>query len=69
MADTWKVLSQRETSDITTDGRFQQVMEVTVETITGTVVTISVPISQYNAETVGQLIEDRVAATIEVEQL
>ena len=33
VADTWRVVSQRQSSDITADGRFQEVMEVTVETV------------------------------------
>jgi hypothetical protein len=69
MADTWHVVSQRQTSDITADGRFVQVMEVTVETASGTTFSIRVPEAAYDEDSVRQLIEARVAQILAVENL
>lgn len=69
MADTWRVVSQRQSSDITADGRFQEVMEVTVETVTGTSLLVRIPLSQYSAEVAKQLIEQRVSDALAVEEL
>ena len=70
MADTYRVISQRQTNDLTPDGRFVDVMEVTFETIpnqnTGT---ITVPVAQYNGDNVARLIEDRVKHIMDVESL
>ena len=69
MADTWRVVSQRQSSDISPGGQFQEVMEVVVETVTGTSLTVRVPLSQYNAETVQAMIERRVTDALAVEEL
>ncbi len=69
MADTWQVVSQRQTSDITPDGRFIEVMEVVVQLVSGTTITERIPIDQYTPEVVGQRVEARVADVIEVENL
>ncbi len=69
MADTWQVVSQRQTSDITPDGRFIEVMEVVVQLDSGTTITERIPTDQYTPEVVQQRIEARVADVIEVENL
>ena len=69
MAESWRIISQRQTSQLTPDGRFQDVMEVSVEIATGTVIQLAVPLSLYSAESVKDLIEQRVADVLEVEQL
>ena len=65
MADTWSVVSQRQSSDITPDGRFIEVMEVVVETITGTTITERIPLAQYEPDLVAARIEARVARLLE----
>lgn len=69
MADTWQVVSQRQTSDITPDGRFQEVMEVTAQTTGGTTFTVRVPIQSYQPDVVRAMIEERAAQILEVETL
>ncbi len=69
MADTWKIISQRETPDITPDGRFQSVMEVVVEAISGTVITVRIPVDQYSAAVAEQMIDARVTDVLAVEAL
>lgn len=69
MADTWRVVGQRQTSDISRSGQFEDVMEVTVETTSGTAITVRIPIDQYNAELANQLIEARVADVLAVDNL
>ena len=69
MADTWRVVAQRQTSDISRSGDFQDVMEVTVETTTGRSISVRIPVDQYSAELAKQIIEDRVAEVIAVDNL
>lgn len=69
MADTWQVVSQRQSSDITPDGRFQDVMEVTVQTVSGTTFTERIPITQYDEEVVRARIQQRVDQVLAVEGL
>lgn len=69
MADNWRVVAQRQTSDITPDGRFQEVMEVTVEVLGGTTITVRIPIDQYDAALANQIIADRVAQVVAVADL
>ncbi len=69
MADTWQVVSQRQTSDITPDGRFIEVREVVVQLVSGTTITERIPIDQYTPVVVQQRIEARVGDVIEVENL
>lgn len=69
MADTWQVVSQRQTSDITPDGRFIEVMEVVVQTVTGSTLTVRIPVDQYGPDTAQQIIEKRVSDVLAVENL
>lgn len=69
MADNWQVVTQRQTSDITPDGRFIEVMEVVVQLDSGTTITERIPIDQYTPDVVRERIEARVDAVIEVENL
>lgn len=69
MADNWRVINQRQTSTLTAAGSFTDVMEVSVETVTGTVIQVMIPLSQYSAEYARTEIERRVADVLEVETL
>lgn len=69
MADTWQVVSQRQTSDITADGRFIEVMEVVVQLVSGSTITERIPIDQYTPEVVQERIDARVADVLAVENL
>lgn len=69
MADTWQVVTQRQTSDITPDGRFIEVMEVVVQLVSGTTITERIPIDQYSAAVAQARIEARVADVLAVENL
>lgn len=63
MAMDYKVLSQRQNTQLTADGRFIETMDVTFEVAqTGNTGTISVPVSAYTVENVRPLIEERVSA-------
>lgn len=63
MAAGYRVVSQRQTIELTPDGRFVDVMEVTAETPHGATFTVRVPLSAYTADTVAALLAER-AATI-----
>lgn len=69
MATIFKVLTQRPSSELTADGRFVDVMEITFEIPSGTVGTIQVPLAAYTAEAVQALLTDRATTMIAVEAL
>ena len=69
MAKDYTVLAQRQTTDLTPDGRFVDVMEVTAETRTGRSFKVLVPVSSYDPETVDQVLSARAAKILAVDQL
>lgn len=68
MAETWKVVSQRETSMVQA-GSFVKAQEVTFETSDGDTGTVTVPLNQYTADAVAQAITERVATMQQVRGL
>ena len=52
MADNYKVLDQRETTELAPGGRFREVVVVTFETWHGNVGTVRVPASIYSPQAV-----------------
>lgn len=58
MANIYTVISQRETSEVTPDGRFRRVMEVTFETASGVTASVQIPIDRYAPETVDAAIQE-----------
>lgn len=60
MADNWTVTSQRQTTQITSGGRFQDVMEIHFVTTQGVEGSVRVPLGQYNPDTVHRLISSYV---------
>lgn len=69
MATNWTIDSQRQTSELSPSGRFQEVMEVTFTTRTGTHGQVRIPLNLYNAEYVAQVVDDRVSRMLEIENL
>lgn len=69
MAEGYSITSQRQTTRITSGGRFEQVMEVHFRTSHGVDAYVDVPLSQYTADNVKQLIDAYVAAIAEVHTL
>jgi hypothetical protein len=69
MATNWVIDSQRQTSELSPAGRFNEVMEITFTTATGTHGQVRVPLNLYNAEHVREVIDQRVAHMMEVENL
>lgn len=62
MAADYKVLAQRQSTQLTADGRFIDTMEVTFETAPeGASGTVTIPVSAYTADNVRAQIEERVA--------
>lgn len=66
--EAWQVVSQRQSSQLI-NGQFQEVMIVTFRTAAGVTGEIAVPLSQYAAAYVRQLIDARVAHIDEVHSL
>lgn len=60
MADNYKVTSQRQTQKMI-GSTLQPAMDVTFETLDGTVGSVSVPVAQYSADNVHKAIEARVS--------
>jgi hypothetical protein len=48
----WRVLEQRQTTEVTAAGTFREVMEVTCETASGVPFTVTVPLTIYSPENV-----------------
>lgn len=69
MADNWQVISQRQTSQITPDGRFINVVDVTFQIKSGATATIQVPQANYNADYVSQEIDKLATQMIAIENL
>lgn len=61
MAESWQVVSQRQSS-VLVGGTFEDAMIVTFKTASGTTGSVTVPLSQYTADNVAQLIDQRVEA-------
>lgn len=69
MADNWKVISQRQTSTITPDGRFTNVVDVTFQINSGATATVQIPQANYTAEYVRQQIDPLATEMMNVEAL
>lgn len=69
MAGTWRVIAQRPFEELTPQGVFRPVVEVTFQLTSGTVGSVKVPANLYNEEYVRQQIEDLASSMIAVEKL
>lgn len=69
MADNFTVTSQRQTQQLTPDGRFVDVIEVNFQIPSGNTGTVSIPVANYAPDYVKQVIEERANKMIAVEQL
>lgn len=69
MADGWRIVAQRQTTDLTPDGRFQEVMEITFTTDQDVSGTVRIPVTQYTAENVREVISARAAQISAVHNL
>ncbi|HEY5985057.1 MAG TPA: hypothetical protein VIV12_01555 [Streptosporangiaceae bacterium] len=69
MAADYTIVAQSQTTDLTPDGRFVDVVEVTFQTKDGDTGKVRVPLSDHTAENVAQVVGDRAAAMIAVRRL
>lgn len=74
MADTWQIVSQRQTERLNPAGiGFESVWEISYQITAGpaqgTVGTITVPVAMYSAEYVSELISNAVATVHDVASL
>lgn len=58
MADGWRVVSQRGTERLTAAGKFEQGVEVSVETVNGTPNTFFIPQAKYTADYVQATVDE-----------
>lgn len=69
MAGRWTVISQRQFEELTPQGTFRPVVEVTYQLTSGTVGTVKVPVTLYSEEYVRDQIETQASAMMAVENL
>lgn len=69
MAGSWRVVNQQQREDLTTNGTFHKVWDVTYETSGGTRGTVTIPERLYTAEYVSAEIDRRVATVQAIEAL
>lgn len=70
MADIFRVTSQRQTMNLTADGRFIDVIEVNFETLPNmSPGTVTIPVGQYSADAVSKAIMAQATEMIAVENL
>lgn len=69
MADTYHITNQKQSTALAPGGSFQDVMNVTFETASGTVGTVKIPLTQYSADAVKAAVEARVSEIDKVNAL
>lgn len=69
MAEGWHVTSQRQTTEITSGGRFQDVMEVHFQTDHGTEGSVRIPLARFTPDEVYQRIDAQAAVIDAVHKL
>lgn len=69
MAEGWHVTSQRQTTEITSGGRFADVMEVHFVTDSGTDGFIRVPLAKFNPDEIRKRIDAQAAVIDAVHEL
>lgn len=69
MATDYSIVNQRQTTTLQPGGGFTDVMEVTYRLTDGTTGVVKVPLTQYSADAVQQLVEQRVKVHNEVSAL
>lgn len=65
----WRVVEQRWTTEVTPAGRFQDVVEITIETVSGVTFPLRVPEAAYSPENVAALAEAQTIAVEAVQDL
>jgi len=65
----FKVISQQQSIELTADGRFIDVMEVTFEIPSGASGTVRIPLRDYHPEQVASIVDDQAAKMEAVEGL
>lgn len=69
MAEAWRVVNQKQTMMQTSGGQWIDAMKVDFQTTSGVDGSVLVPLNQYGAASVKQLIEARVAQIDEIATL
>jgi hypothetical protein len=69
MAEGWHVTSQRKTTEITSGGRFQDVMEIHFATDSGTDGYVRIPTAKFTPDHVREAIDAQVAVIDAVHKL
>lgn len=69
MAGRWSVVAQRQFEELTPQGTFRPVVEVTFQLASGTVGSIKVPRALYNEQYVSEQIDEVATQMVAVENL
>lgn len=69
MAGRWSVIAQRQYEELTPQGTFRQMVEVTFQITSGTTGMVKIPAQLYSEEYAREKIEEAAAVMIGVETL
>lgn len=69
MAGRWTVIAQRQFEELTPQGSFRSVVEVTFQLASGTTGSIKVPVPLYNEDYVREQIDAQAGVMLGVENL
>lgn len=69
MASNWRVVSQRQSENLTPQGTFEQVVTVTFELASGTQGKVIIPLRMYSEEYVRSQVSERAEQMAAVEEL
>lgn len=69
MAMKWRVVTQRQTENLTPQGTFESVVEVTFELASGTQGKVTIPVRLYTEDYVRGVVDDRAEAMVAIENL
>lgn len=69
MAGRWSVIAQRQFEELTPQGSFRSVVEITFQLVSGTTGTVKIPVPLYSEEYAREQIETAASAMLAVENL
>lgn len=69
MAGRWSVIAQRPFDELTPQGTFRSVVEVTFQLVSGTIGTVKIPANLYSEDYVRDRVEEVASSMIAVENL
>lgn len=69
MAASWTVIAQRQSEELTPQGTFESVVDVTFQLASGTTGSVKIPARLYSADYVSEQVATRASEMMAVERL